>query len=305
MNETIRTSRRKGRRQIGAATFSSLPRSNRLQFSNRQILLVELGLTCCKQTVEACANRKFSRGAANFYFQISDLGDSIRIAVPSERREPRDQGASSTSTRQDFQVEIAVSHSKQRIGAPATRQFSWGSPAQTSVKPRQLFSPVSHSKQTIETQIKCQFFAMCFFPCRQHPECRAELRLSARREVLRLPSVAQDDDPISHTQLTVDLGALPYRIVILPTGLALDYDSARSAAEGGFFGRVKKNDRRSPGPAKVHPMMCGSLFQHACPSAMAPSTIAVRTEFLARIRKQIPRRPDRGLARDDNEIRMI
>jgi len=296
MNETIRTSRRKGRRQIGAATFSSSPRSNRLQFSNRQILLVELGLTCCKQTVEACANRKFSRGAAIFYFQISDLGDSIRIAVPSERREPRDQGASSTSTRQDFQVEIAVSHSKQRIGAPAIRQFSWGSPAQTSVKPRQLFSPVSHSKQTIETQIKCQFFAM------------------SPNHLFRVSNFAwsttSEDAGLKYPALRLVLRRANGRV--LPTGLAVDYDSARSAAEGGSFGGVKKNDRRSPGPAKVHPMMCGSLFQHACPSAMAPSTIAVRTEFLARIRKQIPRRPDRGVApfvpqgrRDDNEIRIV
>ena len=200
------------------------------------------------------------------------------------------------STRQYFQVEIAVSHSKQRIGAPATRQFSWGSPAQTSVKPCQLFSLVSHSKQTIETQIKCQFFAM------------------SPNHLFRVSNFAwsttSEDAGLKYPALRLVLRRANGRV--LPTGLALDYDSARSAAEGGSFGRVKKNDRRSPGPAKVHPMMCGSLFQHACPSAMAPSTIAVRTEFLARIRKQIPRRPDRGLApfvpqgrRDDNEIRMI
>ena len=224
--------------------------------------------------------------------KISRRGCRRLIGVAPYFRAPArlyDLHTRAISMRQCFQVEIAATHSKQRIGAPVIRQFCWGSPAQTSVKPCQLFSPVNHSKQTIETQIKCQFFAM------------------SPNHLFRVSNFAW-----STTSKAAGLKYPALRLVlrrangrVLPTGLAVDYDSARSAAEGGLFGRVKKNDRRSPGPAKVHPMMCGSLFQHACPSAMAPSTIAVRTEFLARIRKQIPRRPDRGLARDDNEIRIV
>ena len=59
-------------------------------------------------------------------------------------------------------VEMAVSRSRQRVGVQVTRQFFEGSFAQTSVKPCQVFWPLSHSKQTVEAHNKCQFFALCF-----------------------------------------------------------------------------------------------------------------------------------------------
>ena len=161
-----------------------------------------------------------------------------RIGVAPYFRAPArvyDLHTRAISTRQCFRVEFAATHSKQRIGAPAIRQFSEGSPAQTSVKPCQLFLLVSHSKQTIETQIKCQFFAM------------------SPNHLFRVSNFAW-----STTSKAAGLKYPALRLVlrrangrVLPTGLAVDYDSARSAAEGGLFGRVKKNDRRSPGPAKV------------------------------------------------------
>jgi hypothetical protein len=91
------------------------------------------------------------------------------------------------STRQRCQVEFAVTNSKQTIGAPATRQFSWGSPKAISAirtespsranivsrgitpfrrqkgdNQNQMFSAASCRKQTMATQNKCQFFAMVF-----------------------------------------------------------------------------------------------------------------------------------------------
>jgi len=107
------------------------PRFSRPQFSNRQNPLVESGLSCCKQTLRARSNRQIFRGSANFCFHISNFGDSFRIAIPlvpskaegSEHREPRDLSVSFISIRQCFQVESAATHSQQRIGAPAIRQF--------------------------------------------------------------------------------------------------------------------------------------------------------------------------------------
>ena len=67
-------------------------------------------------------------------------------------------------------VEARVTRRKQMIGVPATRHscrgvagtiFSSGI-EKTSVKPCQLFSPATHSKQTVDAQNKCQFFAMDF-----------------------------------------------------------------------------------------------------------------------------------------------
>jgi len=99
-------SRRKRQRRIGGATFPSLLRSNRLQFPNRQIALVESGLTCCKQTVGVPPNRQIFCGSAMFGFQIS----------------------APVSTQKDFQVEISVSHSKQGTRTRATRKYFRGSP---------------------------------------------------------------------------------------------------------------------------------------------------------------------------------
>jgi len=100
-----------------------------------------------------------------------------------EQRAPRRSTSHRQSTRQCFQVVFAASHSKQTIGARAIRQFSTGraprstasraweitSPAltapalpKTSVKQNQMIFPLSYSKQTIGTQIKCQLFAMVF-----------------------------------------------------------------------------------------------------------------------------------------------
>ena len=86
------------------------------------------------------------------------------------RRETR-----AISTRQCCRIESSATRSKQRFGARATRQFldrkgsqvdgepslgDQASPTQTSVKTFQMFSLLSHSKQTIEAHNKCQFFAM-------------------------------------------------------------------------------------------------------------------------------------------------
>jgi len=57
--------------------------------------------------------------------QVTSFSDSTRIAVPSEQREPRDLIAR-ISIRQYFQVEFAVTHSKQTIRVRATRQYFGG-----------------------------------------------------------------------------------------------------------------------------------------------------------------------------------
>jgi len=77
------------------------------------------------------------------------------------RRRCRRRETRAISTRQCRRIELSASHSKQRFGARATRQFLRGLLAQTSVKTFQMFSLLSHSKQTIEAHNKCQFFAMC------------------------------------------------------------------------------------------------------------------------------------------------
>jgi len=111
MNGKRRMSRRKGRRQIGAATNTSVPRWSCPQISNRQIPLVEAGLSCGIQTVGPRSNRQILRGSAIFRFQISNLKFSISVCI---------------SIRQDFRAENAASHSKQTIGVRAIRQFFGG-----------------------------------------------------------------------------------------------------------------------------------------------------------------------------------
>jgi len=199
MKGTRRISHGARRRRNGTALDLRPPRFSRPQFSNRQNPLAESGLSCCKQTLRARSNRQIFRGSANFCFHISNFGDSFRIAVPlvpskaegSEHREPRDLSVSFISIRQCFQVDSAATHSQQRIGAPAIRQFfgrkdshvpgkgslgdQTGNPifkfpisnlafpdSEESVKQNQLFLPASLSKQTIGAQNKCQFFAICF-----------------------------------------------------------------------------------------------------------------------------------------------
>ena len=66
----------------------------------------------------------------------------------------------SKSTRKRFRVENAVSHSKQRIGASATRKWIGGSSTQKGDNQNQVFPRATHSKQTIEAFNKCQFFAI-------------------------------------------------------------------------------------------------------------------------------------------------
>jgi len=83
------------------------------------------------------------------------------------------------STRQYFRVEIAVSHSKQRIGVRVTRQFFGGSPSvifkfaisnfewpppQKGVNQNQVFARASYSNQTSGAQKGCQFFVMSLAP---------------------------------------------------------------------------------------------------------------------------------------------
>jgi len=109
-----------------------------------------------------------------------EIDDPARVVVPSESAAadgPSDLSPSLTSTRQCCRIEIAVSHSKHQVGTQSTRQFSAACPSpifqfpfsnfapfssEKGVKPCQVFSPVSYSKQTIEVQKGCQFFAMCF-----------------------------------------------------------------------------------------------------------------------------------------------
>jgi len=57
--------------------------------------------------------------------QVTSFSDSTRIAVPSEQREPRDLIAR-ISIRQYFQVDFAVTHSKQTVRVRAIRQFFGG-----------------------------------------------------------------------------------------------------------------------------------------------------------------------------------
>jgi hypothetical protein len=58
MNETRRISHGARRHRNGAGLELRPARFNRLQLSNRQILLVDSGITCCKQTVGIRSNRQ-------------------------------------------------------------------------------------------------------------------------------------------------------------------------------------------------------------------------------------------------------
>ena len=112
---------------------------------------------------------------------------------PPERRPLRSHN--SESTRQCCRTEFTVSHSKQRTGAPATRQFltdCFGTifvfpfsnfddsttiavPSECSeprgrcpkkgVNQNQVFANATRSKQTSGAPKGCQFFAMCFCSC--------------------------------------------------------------------------------------------------------------------------------------------
>ena len=149
-----------------------------------------IGVGCPRS---ALSPRVFTLSAANVPRRRKGTEPRVsRIAVRDllllvqgrfEQRAPRCAASHRQSIRQYFQSECAVTHSKQTIGARVIRQFSTGraprstasraweitSPAfaapalpKTSVKQNQMIFPASYSKQTIGTQIKCQFFAMVF-----------------------------------------------------------------------------------------------------------------------------------------------
>ena len=154
------------------------------------------------------------------------------------------------STRQDCRIEFAVSHSKQRLGPQATRQYFWGLrppfsdfqfqislfPAEKRVSSKtRCFRPQvaqnkrwAHKKGVEFSRWSETVFRFPNFEFRvvgDQRRCRAALLSSGRREILRLAALApfrcqgrQDDDPISQARLTVDLGALPYRIVTSGAG---------------------------------------------------------------------------------------
>jgi len=94
---------------------------------------------------------------------------------PPERRPLRSRMCK--STRQCCRIEFALTPSKQRIDAAATRQFLAGSPVpifqfpisnfafslpEKGVNQNQVFANATHSKQTSRAPKGCQFFAMCF-----------------------------------------------------------------------------------------------------------------------------------------------
>jgi len=193
-------SRRKSQRRFGRPPSASVLQSPRMRFPNRQIALVESGLTGCKQTVVVRPNRQIFRGSAMFGFQTS----------------------APVSTRKEFQVEIALSHSKQGIGTRPTRKYFRGSPAlifksaisnlessdsKKGVNQNQVFACASRSKQTLGARKGCQFFAMCF-----------SAQNTGKDAGLKTPAL--------HSNLL--RAAAP----ILPTGSAVDYDAARSTQFG-------------------------------------------------------------------------
>ena len=215
MDEMKRSSRGKGERHIGAATRLHAPRLLR---SN---------------------------------FQISNLKSRIPGLI---------------STRQCCRIESSATHSKQGAGAPATRQFSEECPVvifksaisnfecsvpQKGVNQNQMFLTATCSKQTVGACNKCQFFAICIsvrdnsedaglpgpeptgtHTTRKNPALHSNLGL---RQITRRPNcgLARDDHPD--------------RMVILPTGVAVDYDSP--AQRTGFA---------ALGSAKLHLTVCGS-----------------------------------------------
>jgi hypothetical protein len=114
------------------------------------------------------------------------------------------------------------------------------------VNQNQVFPRANRSKQTIGARNRCQFFAMYFLvPVTTK---RVGLKYSALRLNLRQASGLQQVPRRPNRGLTRDDD--PGRIVVLPTGAAVAYDTARSATDFGALGL-----------AKVHPTMRGSLFQ--------------------------------------------
>ena len=60
----------------------------------------------------------------------------------------------------EIRVEFAATHSKQTIGAPATRQFFGGGLRNRFLSFQPVVFAVTHRKQTMRGQNKCQQFAM-------------------------------------------------------------------------------------------------------------------------------------------------
>jgi len=138
MNESRRISHGVRRYRSDARPELRPLRFRRLQFSNRQILLVDSGVTCCKQTFRARSNRQNLRGSAKFDFQICNLKSQISVPV---------------STRKHFRVESTASHSKQRLGAPATRKY-FGGPGHRFSSFHFRFSVFSILKR-VSTKTRC------------------------------------------------------------------------------------------------------------------------------------------------------
>ena len=170
----------------------------------------------------------------------------------------------------------------------ASRAEGRVSRTEKGVNQNQMFLTATCSKQTVGARNKCQFFAIRFsvrdngedaglpspeptatHTTRKYPAPHSNLRLQQIPRRLNC-GLARDDHPD--------------RMVILPTGHAVDYDAARSADRLRYarLGGIARHGG--------HLTVCGS----------SPSTDR-KMDGLRGSQKQIPRRPNYGLARDDNE----
>jgi len=173
------------------------------------------------------------------------------------------------STRQCCRIESSATHSKQRIGAQATRQF-FGDSTRIAVPSESAMADEPRGWPDFRVST---FDFRILLPrkgCQPKPGvCQRNLFKTNGRRTQQV-SIFCDDHPD--------------RIVILPTGHAVDYDAARSAdrLRCARLGEIARHGGRLT--------VCGS----------SPSTDR-KMDGLRGSQKQIPRRPNYGLARDDNE----